>query len=208
MKKLSEHKRWVLAGGALAAIIVWAVLIRALDTSPIDSFIRCAAAGNPVSETNPPTCSEGGRYYVGPDAAPEVSSEPMVSLPFQILVDGDSGGHFPRSSQLINDESSWEEFWSWIHNSKSAVPPLIPVDFAKNSVIAISEGREQTNGYEYKITNVSVSKTRTVVDIRESIPTITCKVANIRTNRYYIVRTDKVQEPISYRISSERRKCS
>jgi hypothetical protein len=206
--RLSHHKRGIIVSGALSLVLAWVVLFHIFDTSPIDSFIRCADAGNPVSETNPPTCTEGSRYYVGPAATPEPSTEAMRSLSFQILVDGDSGGNFPRSSQLINDQTSWEEFWGWIHNSKSVMPPLLPVDFTTDSVIAISEGREQTTGYIYKVTNVSVGKERTVVDIRESIPTITCTVNDIPVNRYFIIRTAKVREPISYRISSERRKCS
>jgi hypothetical protein len=132
----------------------------------------------------------------------------MTSLQFQILVDGDSGGNFPRSTELINDQSSWVEYWGWIHNNKAEVPPLLDVDFAHSSVIAISEGKQQTTGYVFKVTGVSTGKSGSVVDIRESIPTVTCKVATTPTNRYFIIRTDKVKEPISYRYSTERRKCT
>lgn len=208
LKNLSDRQRWVLAGAFLCIILVWSLLIRALETSPVDSFLRCVDAGNPVTDSNPPTCTDGKQYYVGPYASPDASSEPMKSLQFQILVDGDSGGNFPRSTELINDQTSWIEYWGWVHNSRSVLPPLLPIDFATSSVIAVSEGKQQTSGYVFKITGVSTGKRGTVIDIRESIPTVTCRVSVIPTNRYFIVRTEKVKEPISFRYSTEKRKCS
>jgi hypothetical protein len=192
---------------AFLAIIVWLVLIRAMDTEAIDSFNRCVEAGNPVSGSNPPTCTEGNHYFMGPLATPEPVGETMVSQPFQVMVDGDSGGIFPRSSQVINDPDTWQDYWRWIHDSEGQLPPILPVDFSKNSVIVISEGQQQTSGYVYKVTGIMVGDSRTTVEIRESIPTITCKVKNTKTNRYHIVKTEKLKDPVVFRESVEHRKC-
>jgi HAMP domain-containing protein len=199
----------VLAGIVLAAgLMVWAVQAR--DTEQLDSFARCAADGNPVTDTNPPVCNAEAHTFLGPRQVLSASAAPGASLSsinFQLLVQGDAGGAYPKAQQVINNEAQWQRFWASVHAALPSAPPLLPVDFSGSNVVAITEGPQQTDGYNLKITAVSTSESGTVIDFTESIPTVTCQVTNRQSNRYFIARTPQLKEPVSFRLTRSFRHC-
>jgi hypothetical protein len=195
-----------LAGAAvLLGLVAW--LMHAAVTFSIDSYASCASAGYPVSGTDPPVCSDGHHSYLGPSAAPAASADPSESVPFEILVTGDSGGAYPRLQETITSEAGWEKYWAQVHAASSPLPPILPVDFRLHDVIALSEGRQMTGGYNLKVTSINRSARGTIIDVTEQIPTITCPVTTSITNRYFMALTDKLTEPVSFRITTDRRQC-
>ena len=123
------------------------------------------------------------------------------------MVDGDTTGTYPREQRHIVNDTDWASYWDLIHSSAGVSPPIIPVNFAISDVIAISEGQQATSGYSYKVTAVSTGDKGSIIDITESIPTVTCPVTNRPSNRYFIVRTAKLTEPVSYRTTTVYRHC-
>ena len=177
-------------------------------TEPIDSFAACAEAGYPVTDTNPPLCRVDSTNYLGTPVAATVQAAPSTSVPFDILVDGDTHAATPPHGQtLITNQADWQHYWAQAHVSLAQLPPLIPVDFTTSNVIATSFGMEANTGYELKITSINSSTSGSTVDITESTPTITCPITQTPTNRYLIVRTPIIAQPTSYRITSEMRHC-
>ena len=205
------HREQKIAGGLLATVIVVTVvasfLFRGTPAAPIASFAQCAQAGFVVSDTNPPACSDGHRSFVGP-AAPVKSLAPGTTLPFELMVEGDSGGNYPAGQQVISSQSAWQHYWVQVHSGLRSIPPILPVDFNTSDIIALSSGREVTNGYNLKVTAVMGSATGTAVDVTFTIPTISCKVANTSSNRYFIAKTQKLTQPVSFRITTEYHKCN
>lgn len=206
-----KKRVWLQAALALVAAIVGVALVfikLAGSTAPIDSYDACVEAGNPILETNPPICRDGAHNFTGtpyPQASP---AAPLTSVPFDILVDGDTHADTPaHSQQFISTQAHWERFWREVHTSLAATPPLIPVDFTTASVVAVSLGSRPTGGYGLKITNISTSSAGSVVSLTESTPIAACMVTQAATNRYLIVRTAKLAEPVSFRITTEDRRC-
>jgi hypothetical protein len=206
---LRKRPKLVWTIGTIAFILIAAgVLFGATRTEPIDSFTQCAEDGNPITESEPPVCQTGNRYFIGPLHAtpvPETLGESVSAQGFDILVEGDSGGDYPRRQEVIRDDATWQQYWTHVHTSP--YPPLIPVNFGTSSVIAISEGRQETTGYNYRVNGVATGSRGTIVDITESIPTVTCNVTSKTTNRYFIVRTPKLTDPVSFRTTTEYRHC-
>jgi hypothetical protein len=129
-------------------------------------------------------------------------------VPYELLVDGDTKASTPAHGQeFINSQSQWQAYWREVHAGLATLPPLIPVDFSHSSVAAVSLGQQATSGFGLKISNITVSAAGTVIDLTESAPTITCAVAQTITNRYVIVRTSKLTEPVSFRLTTEQRHC-
>jgi len=202
-----RHRPFLLTGAVLLVIML-AWLVHATGTSPLDSFAQCALAGYVVSDTNPPICAAAREIYLGPVAPPHPAPVTLTTQNFNLLVDGDSSSNYPRGWQVIASQATWVKYWSQIHAALASLPPLLPVEFAQNNVIALSEGREPTSGYSIKITNIASGPAGSVVDISESIPTITCQVTpNPSTNRYYIVDTTKLTPPITFKVTPELRHC-
>jgi len=204
---IKQH-RWLQLLLAFIGAVLLAVIMRAGTTSPIDSYAACIEAGNPVLETDPPICRDGSRNFIGTAAASPKLVAGDISVPFELLVDGDTRGAAPAHRQdFINSQAQWQAYWREVHASLATLPPLIPVDFLQSSVVAVSLGRQSTTGFGLKITSITVSGAGTTVNLTESAPTITCAVAQAVTNRYVIVRTAKLAGPVSYRITSEKRHC-
>lgn len=209
-RRLSQHgrTRLLIAGlGAALVIGLGAWLLRGHYTEPIDSYDSCAEAGYPISETSPPTCSDGFHTYRGADPAAATPQAAVTSVPFELLVDGDSGGTYPKRQEVITSQADWQRYWRNVHASLATLPPLLPVDFKTSTVLALSEGRQPTTGYNLKITSVSTTSAGTIVDVSESIPTITCKVAQVTSNRYFIASTATLAQPVSFRFTTTKHQC-
>lgn len=195
----------VLGAVAATVAVVWALTGRATD--PVDSYARCVEAGNPVMESNPPICRHAGRTYRGPLVTPTPAPPAVVTREFDLLVSGDSGGTYPQRQEVIRDQAGWAQYWKLVHAGLPSTPPLIPVDFTTSNVVALSEGRQPTGGYNLKITSITTSSAGTLVSVTEQIPTVTCAVTQAASNRYFIARTPKLTEPVSFRITTDRRRC-
>jgi hypothetical protein len=208
---MKKHRRGfiILAGCVLGALLtVWA--LRGVSTEPIDSYATCAADGNPISDTNPRTCRARQSVFLGPPEVLADASAPGSSLStveFELLVQGDPGGNYPRRQDVISTADDWHILWKAVHSGLSTQPPIIPVDFSTSDVVALTEGPQQTTGYNLKITAITASEAGTVVDVTESIPTVTCQVMYLPTNRYFLARTPKLRPPVSFRTTSRPRRC-
>jgi hypothetical protein len=198
----------VIAGtGFLAVICAW-ILLSGRATALLDSFNSCTNQGYPTADTNPPICSDGHDAMLGPSRPPEPSALPIQSEPFELLVDGDSGGSYPQKQEVITTPTGWRSYWTAVHASLASLPPLLPVDFTTANVVALSEGSKTTSGYSLKVTNITAGPAGTTVDYTESVPTVTCPVTNTATNRYLIVRTGLLPAPVSFRATTESRHCA
>lgn len=202
------QRRHIITAGVILMALLGAWLLRANLTAQIDSYEQCSRQGYPIRESNPPTCSDGRHTYLGPYITPPPSVEPLTTQEFDLLVNGDSGGSYPRQFRVINNQAEWDRFWVKIHAGLSTMPPLLPVDFADHDVVALSEGPKMTGGYSLKVTGISSGQAGTTVHITESIPTIGCTVTQSVTNRYLIVRTNKLPEPVNFRTTTGNRRCT
>jgi hypothetical protein len=99
-----------------------------------------------ISESDPASLPAGGHTFVGPRSTPDIADPGVLTgsagaiQPFEILVDGDSHGNYPNRQEVITSDIGWQAYWNQIHANIHPVPPLLPVDFNKNQVIALSEG--------------------------------------------------------------------
>ncbi len=210
MKVLSyvQQHRWLQLLLAFIGAVALALIVHAGTTSPIDSYAACIEAGNPVLETEPPICRDGTHNFTGPPAPTLNLAASNTAVPFELLVDGDTHISVPAHRQdYIDSPAQWQAYWRQVHAGLASLPPIIPVDFAQSSVVAVSLGQQPTNGFGLKITNITTAKAGTTVNLTESTPTISCTVAQTVTNRYVIVRTAKLTEPVSFRITSQKRRC-
>jgi hypothetical protein len=202
-----RHPRTYMFAGLLLLVPLSAWLLRGQFTERIDSYAACAEAGYPIAETYPPTCSDGRHTFLGPPSTVGPLSAEETSVPFQLLVEGDSGGNYPQRQEVITTIADWQHYWQTVHAGLASVPPILPVDFASSNVVALSEGPQLTSGYNLKVTSVVTSASGTTVGVTESIPTITCQVTQTSTNRYFIAKTDKLTPPVSFRITTDHRHC-
>ncbi|HVQ44515.1 MAG TPA: protease complex subunit PrcB family protein [Candidatus Saccharimonadia bacterium] len=204
-KAYLRRHRWpqLAAAAALAALGY-----HAGTTARIDSYAACVAAGRPAAQTTPPTCRDGRHTFVGPTPSTAPQRPAATRAAFDILVDGDTRVALPARGQAhIADHADWQAYWRTTHAGLATLPPLIPVDFAQADVIGASLGPMPTTGYGLKVISIQTTPAGSTVHLSEITPTITCAVAQTVTNRYLIVRTTKLPQPVNFQISTDRRSC-
>lgn len=177
----------------------------------VSNFQECVSAGYPISGENPQICSANHKSYPesGDMKATSTASDTdlKVGVPFEILVSGDSKGVYPHTQEIISSEAEWEAYWKKVHASLSLLPPLIPVDFSKKVVAAVSEGPRQTEGYGLGIVAIQSTTYSTVVAVHELIPSESCKLTKKLSNSYSIVSFDRASTPIVFSVNSLVREC-
>jgi hypothetical protein len=191
----------------LVYVAVGSYLSRGKVISAPNSYASCRTAGYPFTDSDPPSCSDGARTFVGTYTPPTPTPAAVTSIPFDILVDGDSGGNYPASQQFIHTASAWQSYWSSVHSGLHALPPIIPVDFTQGDVAAISSGPEPTSGYALTVTSVNASATGSVIYATLSVPSVTCKVTYAQSNRYYIIRTPILTPPVTFQVLTTHKSC-
>ena len=205
---MQRHRAVIIGAGVLVIAFSVGWLASSRQTELLDSFADCSTQGYTVTDTDPPVCSDGRDTMLGPTRSPEQPSTPLTSQPFELLVDGDSGSRYSQQQQFISSPSEWVNYWGQVHAALASLPPLLPVDFSTQNVLALSEGPKPTNGYSLKITNVTSSATGTIVDFTETTPSSACPAQNKPTNRYLIVRTAVLPQPVSFRATTSPRNCN
>ncbi|HUD10772.1 MAG TPA: protease complex subunit PrcB family protein [Candidatus Saccharimonadia bacterium] len=187
-------------------VVVGSLLSRGHVIAAPNSYATCTQAGYPFTDTDPPACMVGNHTFLGAYTRPTPSQTPVSSLAFEVLVDGDSGGAYPKSQQLITDNADWVKYWSAVH-AWVTLPPILPVDFSQFDVVALSDGRQPTNGYSMSVTNINTSSAGTTVYATVDEPTVTCHVSYTTSNPYYIVKTPKLAPPVMFNISTSPHRC-
>jgi hypothetical protein len=187
---------------------VLALLLTAGSTSPVDSYAACVEAGYPVTDSNPPVCRAGQFNFTGQTLAVTPTPVPVNVLPFELLVDGDTHTSLPTEHHLfINNGADWQAYWRRAHAGVTPFPPIIAVDFSKHSILAAGLGPKPTGGYNIKFTSVTTGAAGTTVYVTETTPAISCALTQAITNKYDIIRTAKLTEPVSFRRSPATRTC-
>lgn len=199
-------KRWARNQQLLVGLvpISLAILAGALWPSHptrVTNFDQCSAAGFPIQESQPEVCSAYGHSYVGPDDGSAVAAAAggvVQTLPFEVMVEGDSRGNYPKGQEVIRTQSAWQSYWAAVHEAVSPLPPLLPVDFTKYDVIALSAGVVATNGYSLQIGGVNIKDGAAQIVAHETLPGISCVVKPVKTNPYYIVRVAKLPAKVTF----------
>ncbi len=189
----------------IAAAIGW--LLKAHPTHPIDSYATCTAAGYPVTETEPPVCRADNRNFIGPRAGSTHIPAPVTSQPFSLLVHGDSHGNYPDRQEVIRTPADWQGYWRQVHAQFATPPPLLPVDFRPDVVIALSYGPKPTSGYGIKVSGITTSANGTTIDVVQTVPGEGCIVTAAQTNPYFIAKTATLPDPITFRKIVRKHQC-
>jgi hypothetical protein len=192
----------------MVAIVLWLVSHR--HGQVVDDFNSCVTAGYAVSTTDPQTCSDGHQTYTAPQSSP-ASLTPTgptgTNQSYQILAEGDSRDDYPRQQQLITDQAAWVAFWDRLYAKISPLPPLLPVDFGHNEVIALTDGVEPNGGYGLELSGVLAGTSSSLVYFEQITPNAKCEPASGPSDPYVLAVTAKTAGVMSYKPTQQTRRC-
>lgn len=203
---VQRHLIVVASMAIIVLVILWTPKPGHSDT--VTDYASCTAAGYAVTDTEPPVCrGPGNQNYTGSVQNMAASGPAYTTNAFQILVDGDLATNFDRGQFLLTNSNDWQSFWQRVHAGTNTQPPLIPVDFGDHDVVAFVQGNQATDGYSLRSTAVLTSQTGSSISFVEQTPGPMCPVISRPSNRYLIIQTPKLIEPVSFKISTVTHDC-
>jgi hypothetical protein len=134
-------------------------------------------------------------YGLYPRVIPVVNQ----TVPFDEIDQGYFCGISVRIEYVIDNNVSWGNLWTDIHNISSELPDLPAVNFSSEVVIAVFIGEFPTGGYSATINRVEMNETGLVVYINEVHPGEGCGVTMAFSQPYHIVRVELTStQPVDF----------
>lgn len=154
----------------------------------------------------------------GEEASPTPSPSPpqgrdasagLPSMEFETIDLGQYSGIVGQRPQVftVDTQAEWEDFWSRHQADVMPTPPLPPVDFSRNMVVAVVDQEEPSGGYRLEITGIDEIEGGLHVLASKAVPGPGCLVTAAMTQPFHIVRTAKLDLEPRLQISEETYSC-
>ena len=103
--------------------------------------------------------------------------------------------HEAPSKSVINNQEDFLELWQGTANSGISRPP---VDFSKETVVAVFMGSKNTGGYSIEIVKIVEQTDKIIVYVRETSPKPGDAVTLAFTYPQHIVKTEKLTKRVVF----------
>jgi len=132
--------------------------------------------------------------------------EPQA-LKFTVLDKGMYSGIVTQRFAVIRDEATFRLLWSEHTAGRSPAPPVPPLDFSNEMVIAAFAGTKNTAGYTIKILGVASKDQRLEISLQMNQPGPDCMLSQVLTQPYVVAKTKKVSDPAHFNLSTTTSPC-
>lgn len=177
---------------------VWA-LVSALPLLP--SALAGCGTGSTVN---------GGVNRQGSDVA-ETPNAPNDSVPlaFREIPGARTQGSdlLEAGRVVIRDAAEWERYWAKIVAQVSPSPPVPPVDFDRQVVIAAAMGQRPSGGFTIAIDAVFLKGGTVHVVVKSVAPGPNCGVATVMTAPVVAVTIGRAEAPVRFVEQLETTQC-
>jgi len=154
--------------------------------------VLVAALGLLVGGCLPKEGSDGGGCPVCPGGGT------AVLIPFETVDQGVQSGVLAEGGRIVRDPVAWEALWAEHVAGRVPAPPLPPVDFSREMVLAYFLGEKPTSGYAVEIREIAVSEGRVLVHVAVTTPPPGAPVLQVLTQPFHIVRAPRSELPVEF----------
>ncbi len=121
-----------------------------------------------------------------------------VVIPFETVEQGDHSGVQAEGGRVVRSPAAWEALWAEHAAGRVPAPPLPPVDFSREMVLAYFLGEKPTAGYAVEIREIAVSEGRVLVHVAVTTPPAGAPVLQVLTQPFHIVRALRSELPVEF----------
>lgn len=101
---------------------------------------------------------------------------------------------------VIRDALTWGALWSEHTFGQVPPPPLPPVDFAREMVIAVFLGEKPTSGYAAEIVEIRLTAEGLLVRVKATIPPSGVPLLQVLTQPFHIVKVPRYDGPVAFEV--------
>ncbi len=128
----------------------------------------------------------------------ETSAVSGNELNFETVLKDGYSGNKERKNYVITSQQEWISMFEKIWFEQTAGTPLI--DFNKHMLIAVFQGEYPTGGYSIEITKIIETKNNLEVFVKEAYPGPRCIVTEAFTRPYHIVKVQRSDKEVVFKI--------
>ena len=132
------------------------------------------------------------------------SARPAVDLGFRTIEQSMGAGSriTTQRTVAVRTQARWKQIWRQLHRPAKKLPK---VDFAKRTVLVVTQGEKPTSGYAIRIERVVLDGGELTLHVVETEPDPAsgCVFLQVITHPYHIVsirRTNRPLAPVERRI--------
>ena len=147
-------------------------------------------------------CLPEGLRWAGPgETGGEMDEgEGTGQVPFNALDHGVRSGIRDARRLVIRDVETWQALWAEHVAGRVPAPPLPPVDFAREMVLAFFLGEKPTSGYTATITEVLQLQDKLRVKVAVETPPPGSFLLQVLTQPFHIVRLPRYDLPVEFAV--------
>lgn len=123
-------------------------------------------------------------------ATPTSGQEQAGQVKFETLGKAQTSEHQEERNYVISTGEEWGKLWDKITGPTAKASP-VPVDFEKETVLAVFQGQKGSAGYVIEITKIIKVDNNLEVFVTKTSPGKSCLTAAVITAPYHIVKIEK-----------------
>lgn len=118
------------------------------------------------------------------------SNQPLfdTEVPFEEIDRWWISGYETRNNLTIRDDETWETLWTEMESIHSHPADLPEINFTREMIIAVFQGKRGSSGYWTTITRIIMTNAYYVVYVDEIHPGESCGTLAVITYPYHIVK--------------------
>jgi len=114
---------------------------------------------------------------------------PAEKLIWDIVAQGSNAiGSEEPEYYIVKDQSSLLSVWNKFYGNQLSVPELPPVDFDKETIVAILMGQKATGGYALDLKNISLDNNELFIDLKQIVPGEGAITTQAFTNPWMLIK--------------------
>lgn len=144
----------------------------------------------------------------GQAPAPPPANSNLTRFRTQPFAFAQLSGYETSTQLVIRDQASWEQAWKTLHSTVEPLPSLPPIDFEKEMVLLAAMGRKSTGGHNIILESMTAEGDHQVVTVREEVPGAGCLTSQVLTQPADIARIPRTDQPVTFTVKNESKKCT
>jgi len=138
--------------------------------------------------------------FLGTTKSGETPLPPSTDFPFETIDRGFHSGIRDARQVVIYDLEAWRGLWTEHVKGRFPEPPLPPVNFIHEMVIAFFLGEKSTSGYTATVREIFVSDGKLVVKVDVETPPPGAFLLQVLTQPFHIVKVARTDLPVDFLI--------
>lgn len=143
--------------------------------------------------TPSPPAGQGRPLGEAPTSGQQQGSE----VKFDTLGKAQTSEHGEKENYVVNSQEEWRQLWDKITGPTARAMP-VPVNFDKETVVAVFQGQKGSAGYTIEVTKILQANGTLEVFITGTSPGKNCLTAAVITAPYHIIKVEKFTREVKF----------